>query len=411
MDELLSVDNAIARILKAAPKGQQYDVSIENAISQVLAHDILAHQAMPAFDRAMLDGFAVLAKDTESASKDKPVMLVIHEQVIGAGFDRLISVEKGHGIRTMTGAPLMQGVDAIVRFEHAHVIDSDGHSWLIVTKPVQKGEAVQAKGYEVMEGETLVKEGTKLGVAELALLAAQGIREVAVIRPPSIGVIATGSELIASEEAWRFGKLYDSNALMITNLLRTWGYHATRFLSVQDEREVLSYRLQEAMEASDLLITTGGVSVGDFDLVPSVLEALGVERLFWGVWMRPGTPLYAGKKGDKIIMAMSGNPGAAIVHAIVFLPTLLAHMTNLHDQSIGALQKGILARTIENLKPVKHTRFLRGRWYLKDGHVFVEPHDDQSSGTLRSYCQANALLRIEASQNLAMGTLVSFLSF
>jgi molybdopterin molybdotransferase len=223
--------------------------------------------------------------------------------------------------------------------------------------------------------------------------------------------MATGSELITGEESLRFGKLYDSNALMITNLLRTWGYQATRFLPVQDEREILSDRLEEALEAFDLLITTGGVSVGDFDLVPSVLEALGVERLFWGVWMRPGTPLYAGKKGDKIIMAMSGNPAAAIVHAIVFLPTLLAYMTNLQDQTIGVLQKGILVRTPDKIKPVKHTRFLRGRWYLKDGHVFVEPHDDQSSGTLRSYCQANALLRIEASENLRMGTLVSFLPF
>ena len=411
MDELLSVDNAITRLLNAASQGQQQRVSVENALSQVLARDIIAHQAMPAFDRAMLDGFAVLAKDTESASKEQPVMLAIHEHVIGAGFDHLITIKKGQAIRTMTGAPLMQGVDAIVRLEHAKVIERDGQTWLLVTKPVQKGEAVQVKGYEAMEGETLLPSGTKLGVAEVALLAAQGIREVSVIRPPAIGVMATGSELIAREESWRFGKLYDSNALMITNLLRSWGYQAKRLMPVQDEREILTDRLQEALEESDLLITTGGVSVGDFDLVPSTLEALGVERLFWGVWMRPGTPLYAGKKGDKIIMAMSGNPGAAIVHAIVFLPTLLARMTNLHDQSLGVLQKGILARAIENLKPVKHTRFLRGRWYLKDGHVFVEPHDDQSSGTLRSYCQANALLRLEASENLTMGTLVSFLPF
>ncbi len=396
MDQFLTVDDAIARLRSAiVPIGVE-ETSLSLCYGRALAKDRIAKTDVPAFDRAMLDGFVVRSIETQMATREHPVYLRLHETTVGAGYAKTFACEPNMAIRTMTGAPIMPGADAVIRLEHADVCERDGMGFVKVAQKVAIGEAIQAKGHDMRSGTTILHRGQRVTPAVMATAASQGHATLPVFVMPKIAVISTGSELAEAGDPLQPGQLYNSNSPLLSGILRSVGFAADVLPSVMDDSTRLRDRLQAALAKYDVVITTGGVSVGDFDLVPDTYESLGVQRLFWGVWMRPGTPLYAGIYGkNKLVLAFSGNPAAAFVHAVIFLLPVLESVLGMAQHTLQQVHQAKLLAAPVLKKRTKHTRFLRATLIERDGTWFADLNADQSSGTIQSYVGADALVRLE----------------
>lgn len=401
MDRLLPVDEALKRLLDVTPVLPVENIEVANAYGRVLAQDVAAKYDMPPFARAMLDGFAVQAEATQNASKEHPVVLKVLGTIPAGRFPEG-ACDRHSALRTMTGAPMAQGTDAIVRIEHAEEVTVNGERFVHIYKEVPVGEAVQPRGHDMWTGDVILSTGTRIGAVEMGVLALHGYSTIIVYALPRVKVMATGSELIAAEKFLRGGQLHDANTPMLTGLLSSLGVSCRRLPPASDSVDELSLRLREALVDCDVLVTTGGVSVGDFDLVPAVLEQLGVERLFWGVRMRPGTPIYAGRYGNTIVLALSGNPAAAYVNAHVFLVPLMLRLSGKKGADDSRVVFARLKQPPQK-KRANHTRFLRGQLVLKDTELWIEFHPEQSSGTLGSLLGMTGLARIEPGADLSNG--------
>lgn len=408
VDRLLLVDDAIAQLRRVVQPIGVEDTPLFSCYGRVLAEDIVTRVDVPAFDRAMLDGFVVRSADTKMATREQPVNLLLHTTTVGAGCAATFDCKPGMAIRTMTGAPIMPGANAVVRLEHADVCEQDGKPFIKVYQEVVTGEAIQAKGHDMQAGTTVLYRGQRVTAAMMATAAAQGYDFLPVFILPRLAVLSTGSELAQVGQPLQPGQLYNSNSALLTGILRSTGFTPDVLIPVIDESERLRDSLQHALANYDVVITTGGVSVGDFDLVPETLESLGVRRLFWGVWMRPGTPLYAGLyNGNKLVLAFSGNPAAAFVHAIIFLLPVLECITGMPEYTLQQVQQARLIAAPAHKKRTKHTRFLRATLVQHEEACFVDVNADQSSGTIQSYVGMDVLVRLEPDGNWEPSELVT----
>ncbi len=404
MDRLISLSEAVSRLDNAVAPMPTMEIGVLQSYGRVLAKDVVARFDMPPFPRAMLDGFAVIADDTRSASREHPVRLQI-AATIPAGQDPDGQCKPGTAYRTMTGAPIAPGADAIVRLEHAQEVRVDGKRYVDVFREVQPGEAIQPQGHDMLKESSMLEAGTRIGPVDMGTLAMHGYQVVSVHDVPRVAIVATGSELVHADEPLTYGKLYDSNTALLAGILSAVGIPHVGLVPVSDDPAHLAKRFSEALNDCDLLVTTGGVSVGDYDLVPSVLESLGVRRIFWGVRMRPGTPVYAGLYDGKVVLALSGNPAAAYVNAHVFLLPVLARMMGKGNERLPKVVSARM-RHWPNKRRANLTRFLRGRLVVDGAELWIDLHPEQSSGSLGSFLGMTGLAQIEPEADLTDGTLV-----
>lgn len=405
LDPLISVTEALSRLAASLRSTTAERVSLSAAHGRILAEDIGAVFDSPAFDRAMLDGYAVRAEDIRGATRDHPVFLTVIGSV-PAGSVPQFSLTPGTAVRTMTGAPLSAGADAIVRQEYTEDFMEQGARRVKIMRAVERLEAVQQRGYDARQGTRLLFAGTRLGPAELALAAAHGYAELSVHAKVRVGVMATGSEVTEVGQPLAEGRLYNSNTPMLCAIVAEAGGAPIALPPAPDREDALCEQFAAALRVCDMLVTTGGVSVGDYDLTPRALERLGVKRLFWGVWMRPGTPVYAGVFEDRLIMALSGNPTAAFVNAHVLLTPTLKAMTG---STTLRLWDGVQARLrhVPVKAPVKHTRFLHGRLLVEAGQLWIDVEGKQSAASVGSLAGKTGLACIEPGTALVDGTLVN----
>ncbi len=403
MDTLIAIEEAVYRLQKAVDVCSFEEIAVEDAYGRVLAVDVCALLDVPHYDRAMLDGFAVQAIDIAKTTREHPVELEIIETV-GAGKMPSTELTSGTAVRTMTGAPIAKGADAIVRLEYADEIVKAGTRIVRVYRAVGVQEAIQQRGHDIRRGDILLQAGTVLSAVEIAVLAANGFGVIQVTRRPRVAIVATGSEVVPLGQPLQPGQLYNSNTPMLRSLVLQTGGTAASFLPVGDDPQQLKTRFEEALDSCDVLVTTGGVSVGDYDLTPVVLENLGVKRLFWGVWMRPGTPIYAGVYEDRIVLALSGNPAAAYVNALLLLVPLLRKMSG---QKFREIQMKARLKNPPHKRRVKHTRFFAGDLVLFDNEVWIDVSGEHSSGVMTNFIAKTALARVESDDELVDGTLVN----
>lgn len=403
MEALISIEEALARILLNCQYRKTEVSDLYNAFGKTLAEDVEAVYDVPAFDRAMLDGYAVNYEDICSASWEHPVLLNVAERV-PAGFVPVRKLGQGEAFRTMTGAPIAEGADTLVRFEFTESTDDGEIKRVKILRTVSISEAIQRKGQDIRTGQRLLQAGTQIGPKEIALLATQGISEVPVLSPPKIGIYSTGTEVVDVNDQLQVGQVYNSNTPMLSALVRSAGALPCQGKVLKDEPEIIRKELAYALHAYDVIVTTGGVSVGDFDLIPGILEELGVNRLFWGVYMRPGTPVYAGTFEGKLVFALSGNPTAAFLNAHVLLMPALRYLLGKNEQGIRAFPARLYR--VPNKKKVKHTRFLSGRLFLQGHEWWIDVGGDQSVGSLTRFANANALARIEPGEDIQEGRYV-----
>ncbi|MFH1724738.1 MAG: gephyrin-like molybdotransferase Glp [Elusimicrobiota bacterium] len=294
---------ALGRIIEAVrPLGSE-EVPLAACVGRVLAKDLSASIENPPFDNSSMDGYAVKARDTAEASRLRPVLLGLSGE-IPAGHPSASSLPSGKAARILTGAPMPRGADAVVMQEQTDL--SDGR--VKVFSSVDPKENVRSAGEDVRKGDPLLPAGRTLNPLEVALLASQGVVRVPVARRPRTAIVATGSELVRPAEAPAFGQLRDSNGPCLAAAVRQAGAEPVDHGIVRDRPDLLTDAFAKALDGADLLLVSGGVSVGDYDHTRKVLEELGMKTLFWRVAVKPGKPLLFGMRGSTAVFGLPGNP-------------------------------------------------------------------------------------------------------
>lgn len=391
---MLTVEEARDRILGAITPIGSERVALSVADGRILAEPVVAGFDIPAHDNSAMDGYAVRAADVADAAPGTPVVLDVVETV-PAGHLATRAVEPGTSIRIMTGALVPAGADAVVIVE---VTESEGDR-VRVFRPAAPGASIRRRGEDVRAGTTVLGPGDALGPGETGVLASLGFGYVTVARRPRVAVLSTGDELVDVGQPPEPGRIVNSNAYSLAALAREAGADACVLPIARDTLGTISDALASASDA-DVIVTSGGVSVGDFDFVRAALDALGAETSFWRVAMKPGKPLLVARKGTTIVLGLPGNPVSSFVTGWFFLLPLLRALGGAADPLPRPLVLPLAAAV-----PACGARleFLRGRIA---GNAVV-PLSEQDSSALRSLAGADVLIERPAGAPAAdAGTLV-----
>ena len=309
--KLLTFEEAkktIEEYFKPAFLGNEEAVLLE-AYNRVLSEDIVSALDIPGFNRSTMDGYAVKAQDTVGADENQPVTLKV-TGALNIGEHPGIKVETGEAVEIVTGAPMPEGADAVVMVEDTEHEDSELHVYTAVTS----NENVMKKGSDIKKGAVVLKKGQVLGSSEIGVLAALGLKSVKVQKIPVVAVLSTGGEVTELGRELQAGKIYDINAYSISTAVIESGAKPVYFGVVPDDKAALSKAMQTAVASSDMLITSGGVSVGPRDYTPQIVDSLGKPGIVvYGIAVKPGKPTTVGFVGDKPVFSLPGNPTSALL--------------------------------------------------------------------------------------------------
>ncbi len=397
---MLSVEEARERVLAAFRPLPPERVPLLETLGRVLAEDLYAEMDIPPLANSAMDGYAVRAADTAGAGPDHPVRLrIVHD--LAAGYTTDVPVTEGCAIRIMTGAPIPPGADAVVRFEET---ERDG-AWVRVLKAVAVGENVRQAGEDVRRGALILPRGTEIRPPEVGMMAALGHKEVQVHRRPRVAILATGDEVIEVDAPWQPGKIRNANSYAnAAQVLRCGGVPILLGIARDDVAE-LTARIRAGLEqGADLLLTSGGVSVGDFDVVKEVLAAEG-EVAFWRVRMKPGKPLAFGHIGGVPLLGLPGNPVSAMVSFELFARPAILKMLGKRRLERPVVE----ARLLDPIPHKDHRRhYLRVMVERRGEEYVARLTGDQGSGILLSMVRAQGLAIIpEEVDHLPAGAQVS----
>lgn len=380
------VADHLSDVLGAVRPLGELDFQLLDAHGCVLTEDVVAPWSLPQFDNTAMDGYAVRAEDVAGASEDSPVELPVVAD-IPAGDTGINAIGPGLAARIMTGAPIPTGADAIVPVEHT----DGGTAKVLITSPAKVGAHIRRAGGDIVAGDVVLGAGTYLGATQIGLLAAVG-RDRVVVRPrPRVVVISTGSELVGPGYPLATGQITDSNSFTLTAAAREAGAIAYRVAPVPDDKERLLGLIEDQLIRADMVITTGGVSAGAYDIVKEVLSGLGTVS-FDQVAMQPGKPQGFGTVGEDAtpIFTLPGNPVSAFVSFEVFVRPAIRKMlgsSRLHRPSAKAVLQERL-RSPEGRRQFARARVQTGT----DGTYHVRPLGAQQSHLMGDLAYANALI-------------------
>ena len=334
---MISVADAIQIVLQHAPKLETESVSIEGVSGRILADDIVADTDLPPFDRAQMDGYAVRAADVA----DTPAQLkIVGESAAGAGWHH--EMNAGEAVRIMTGAPVPAGADAVQQVE----LTSESDSRVEILQPVEPGRSIVRQASEIKRGETILRAGEEVNAAMIAALASFGYAQVKVGKRPRVAVMATGSELVGVDQKPARDQIRDSNNYTIEAYARLAGATVERLPLAGDDTEELKRQIANASERSDVLITSGGVSMGVYDFTKAALKELGAEIFFERVSLRPGKPTVFARLGSTLVFGLPGNPVSVAVTFNLFARPVLRAMQGA-TQTALAEEHAVLARDVK----------------------------------------------------------------
>ncbi len=388
---MIPVEEAVATILSNINVLGKERVCIKESLYRILAEDIYAPYNIPLADNSAVDGYALKASDISGSSKDKPSRLEILGTV-AAGSLSGFAVEKGKAIRIMTGACVPEGADTVVMKEDA----AEEGSCVLIFADVAAGGNIRRAGEDVKEGSLLFKTGSRLKPAHIGVLASIKRSVISVYQRPRVAIMSTGDELIDVDGKMQKGKIVSSNSYSLAALVAEKGALPVVLEIAADNKESLKKCLSEGLNA-DILISSGGVSVGDYDYVKDVLKESGTEMKFWKVAMRPGQPLAFGVINGKPVFGLPGNPVSVMISFEQFVtPSVrkMSGMKNLFRQTVEA----IIEEDVTTKKGKKY--FLRARLFVKDGTNYVTTTGPQGSGILMSMAEANSLIIISEDRDI-----------
>lgn len=394
-DRLLTVEEAQSNVLDAVPILAAEPVALDDALGRTLREDIEAVEDAPAADNSAMDGYALVAADAAEASENSPAALRVTGD-IPAGRVPTGAVVPGAAMRIMTGAHLPSGADAVVQVEWTDA----GRDTIRVMRPVRAGANIRRRGEDMRRGEVVLRAGIAIDPAGIAMLAANRRDPVTVGRRPSVAIVATGDELLAAGSGPVAGKIVNTNGPLIAALVREAGGVPRVLPPVPDERESTIAALRDA-STSDVVITTGGVSVGAFDFVKDALDALDADTKFWRVAMKPGKPVVFSKLGEAACFGLPGNPVSCFVAFRLFVAPAIRRMLGRAE----VLPPVALVRLAASLRGVADRRvYFRANAVWRDGELVATPLAVQGSGSLTSMVGANALVIVEAGATAEAGS-------
>jgi molybdopterin molybdotransferase len=387
---LLSVDDARARVLDSVELLPVEQVPLSDALGFVSAGEIHAPHPLPRFDNSAMDGYAVVAADTAGASEVAPVELNVVGEVRAGGSEEVV-VEPGTAARIMTGAPLPEGADGIVMVEQTE----EHEDTVAIKATVEVRQHVRPAGDDVDAGALLVPAGLELGPGELALLGSMGITPVEVRRGPRVALLITGDELVDPDQEPGPGQIRDSNQLALQALLEQAGARSVLSERVPDRREAVRDAFDRAAAAADLVVSSGGVAVGRYDFVKDVVEELGSIEL-WRVAMQPGKPVVLGSVKDVPFLGLPGNPVSVHVGFEQFVRPAIRRM-----RGCGVLLRPTLrANLTETItKRPGRLHFVRVRLATREGEWFATPTGPQGSHIQSSLIDCHGVARFEREQS------------
>ncbi len=366
------------------------NVGLHEAWGRHLAEALIAPHPFPPFRRSGMDGYAVRTPDLEHARPDRPAELAVLENLPG-GKEPKHPLGPGQASRIMTGGMVPQGADAVVMLEMVTAGERDGRPFVRIGKSVPPGAHISEIGSEIREGEKLLPAGRSIGAGESALLASCGCARVAVTRRPRVAILSTGSELLEVDEPLAPAKIRNSNAPMLAALVREFGAEPILLGKVPDDAEAAGKLLRRTLAGCDLLLTSGGVSVGDYDVMVDILAQPDVKLLFNKIAMRPGSPTSAAMFGEKPVLALSGNPGACFVGFHLFAVPALSRMLGMEQ----TVQPSYTAFLDEDFPKVNaYRRYVRASASIRDGQAWATPTGDDKSSLMTTIAGADCLIEI-----------------
>ncbi|MCZ2856594.1 MAG: molybdopterin molybdotransferase MoeA [Candidatus Bathyarchaeota archaeon] len=379
--KLTSVDDALflfLKELKPTRLGVDY-VPINEALERVAAENILAPNDLPRFDRSAMDGYAMKANDTVEASEFKPKLLKL---------TRKDSVNKGEATQIWTGGMLPKGADAVVMLEHTRKAEG-GMEVLAALTP---GENISKRGEDVRKNEIVAKAGIRLLPQHLGLLAGLGITHINVARKPKVALLSTGSELVEFGQKPKLGQVINANQLILSAMCKQIGAEPVNLGLARDQLDEITRRIGEAVKQADVVITTGGTSVGHADLVPIAVNKLGKHGvIIHGIAMRPAMPTALAIVQGKPVFILSGYPVAAMVGFEVFARPTILKLSGIEDEPRPVLKAKLTRRVASALG---RRVYLRVYVFEKEGEFFAEPIRTRGSGVLSTMTKANGYVVI-----------------
>ncbi len=379
---MIHLEEALGIILSEVKTLEAEKVEISSSLERVLAEDVYADFDIPGFDRSAMDGYAVMAGDTSSVRSDRPLILEVIAD-LRAGYQTKKILREGKAVRIMTGAPLPQGADAVVMVEDT----KEEEDRVRIFRKVKPGENVSFTGEDVKKGELVLKEGSLIRPAEVGMLAALGKEKVMLRKKPTVAVISTGDELTKVGDRLEEGQIYDSNSFALFSQVMKCGAIPQRLGIVPDKKEELILKIQEGLSFNVLLLS-GGVSVGVYDLVKEATEEAGVKILFWKVAVKPGKPTFFGIRDHTLVFGLPGYPVSSMLNFENLVKPAIYAMLGREERRIQVqayLQSSIRSKG-------RRRNFIRVKLVRERGEYRAVPAPSQKSGVLKSMVFADGFI-------------------
>ncbi len=375
---MINVNEAKKLIQEQAKELPPVKLSLNDAAGLTLAEDIYASINIPAYAQSSMDGYAFSFRDF------RPGRSLKIKGMMAAGSNEAIELTPGTAARIFTGAPVPNGADTVVMQEKIKLTNDE---LIIEDENIQQGANVRLKGSEIKAGDLAVAKDTVLMPAAIGFVAGIGIDEVLVYPPPVISIIVTGNELQQPSQPLQQGQVYESNSFSMQAALKQMHITGVKVYKAEDKMETVMQVLKDALDKSDVVFLTGGVSVGDYDFVAAAAEKNGIEKVFHKIKQRPGKPLFFGKKEKKLVFGLPGNPASVLTCFYEYAEPALKKI--MKQQSAVQITKAALSTSFKKAAGLTH--FLKG---LYDGNT-VTPLHAQESYRLSSFANANCLIKIE----------------
>jgi len=366
------------------------EIHYENSLNRVIAEDVYAAFSFPEYKTSAMDGYAVRSEDTVFASEANPIKLEVIEE-IAAGVVPEKKIKRFECARIFTGAYLPENADAVIMQEYTK---AEGSKEVLIYKEAKKNENVREAGEDFKKGQLLIQKGHKLTERDLILIASIGMKRIQVYKLPLIGIITTGSELLSVEASREEGKIRECNSIYLIERLKKLGCNYSYYGIVRDDLKELKRRIREALEECDVLITTGGISVGKYDFVKDALEDLGIEKIFWKLKIKPGKPFFFGKYNNKLIFGLPGNPGSAFITFEIFVRFALNLMRGCEE--VLPYFYAYLDEDVKNKGD--RTFYMRATYFVEEGKLKVKASGAQGSAIISSITRCNCIAEIPSSK-------------
>ncbi|MGL5381481.1 molybdopterin molybdotransferase MoeA [Clostridium sp.] len=403
MKKFITLEESIEILNKEVKKLDKEKISLIDSVKRIIAEDVKSEINNPPFNKSAMDGYAIIAQDTKKATLENKISFNVIDKVY-AGEVCSSSLCENEAIKIMTGAPIPKGANAVIKQEEVEI---EGNT-IKISCNVKENQNVCFKGEDISKGKVLVKKGKRLDYADIGILASAGVNEITVYKKPKIALLSTGDEVIDIGEILKPGKIYNSNKYSLMARLKELGYEVEIMEHIEDTKESIAREIKEVANKVDLIITTGGASVGEKDLLISAIDLIEGEKLFWKITIKPGSAVLCSKVKDSIVISLSGNPTAALTTFELLAKTTLDKLSG-NDLIQIKREKAVLIDELNKKSPQR--RFIRGNYYSTEEGQFVSITQTKSgNGILSSALNSNCLIEVEKGcEGLNKGSIVDII--